>query len=95
MCKYAVQKLSFVIRYVPYRYKTQQMCDKAMLIILQHNFFQNVARLKKCVIKLSTYYFAFYFIPDFYKIQEMCGTVVSDNPFKIAQIALFSPENYT
>ena len=95
MCKYAVQKLSFAVRYVPYRYKTQQMCDKAMLIILQHNFFQNVARLTKCVIKLSKYYFAFYFIPDFYKIQEKCGTVVSDNPFKIAQIALFSPENYT
>ena len=92
MCKYAVQKLSFAIRYVPYRYKTQQMCDNAMLIVLQYNFFQNVARLKKCVIKLSTYYFAFYFIPDCYKTQEMCGTVVSDNPFKIA---LFSPEKYT
>ena len=31
MCKHAVRKLPFVIRYVPGRYKTQQMCDKGIL----------------------------------------------------------------
>ena len=31
MCKYAVKKLPFLIRYVPDQYKTQQMCDKAIL----------------------------------------------------------------
>ena len=31
MYKHAVEKLSFVIRYVPDRYKTQEMCDKAIL----------------------------------------------------------------
>ena len=31
MCKYAVKKLPFLIRYVPGRCKTQQMCDKAIL----------------------------------------------------------------
>ena len=30
MCKHAVKKLPFVIRYVPNRYKTQQMSDKAI-----------------------------------------------------------------
>ena len=31
MCEHAIKKLSFVIRYVPHRHKTQQMCDKAIL----------------------------------------------------------------
>ena len=31
MCKHAVKRLPFVIRYIPDRYKTQQMCDKAIL----------------------------------------------------------------
>ena len=30
MCKHAVNKLLFLIRYVPYQYKTKQMCDKAI-----------------------------------------------------------------
>ena len=31
MCKHTVKKLPSVIRYVPDRYKTQQMCDKTIL----------------------------------------------------------------
>ena len=31
MCKHAVKKLPFIIRYIPDQYKTQQMCDKALL----------------------------------------------------------------
>ena len=31
MCKHTVKKLPFVIRYVPDRYKAQQMCDKTIL----------------------------------------------------------------
>ena len=31
MCGHAVKKLPFVIRYVPNQYKTQKMCDKAIL----------------------------------------------------------------
>ena len=31
MCNHAVKKLPFVIRYVPNQYKTQKMCDKAIL----------------------------------------------------------------
>ena len=31
MCKHAVNKLLFIIRYVPDQYKTQQMCDKSIL----------------------------------------------------------------
>ena len=28
ICKHAVKKLPYLLRYVPDRYKTQQMCDK-------------------------------------------------------------------
>ena len=31
MCKNAVKKLPYLIRYVPDQCKTQQMCDKAIL----------------------------------------------------------------
>ena len=31
MCRHSVKKLPFVMTYVPDRYKTQQMCDKAIL----------------------------------------------------------------
>ena len=31
MCKHAVKKLPYLIRYFPDQCKTQQMCDKAIL----------------------------------------------------------------
>ena len=31
MCKHGVKKLPFLVRYVPDKYNTQQMCDKAVL----------------------------------------------------------------
>ena len=31
MCKHAVEKLPFVIKYIPAQYKIQQMWDKAIL----------------------------------------------------------------
>ena len=48
MCKHAVKKLSFLVRYVPDQYKTQQICDKA---ILQNGLFLIATKIKKCVIK--------------------------------------------
>ena len=30
-CKHAIKKLPFLLRYVPDKYKTQQMSDKAIL----------------------------------------------------------------
>ena len=29
-CKHAVKKLPFLLRYIPVRYKTQQICEKAI-----------------------------------------------------------------
>ena len=54
MCKHAVKKLAFVIRYVPDCYKTQQMCNKAILekMVESYSLFLIEIRPKKCVIKL-------------------------------------------
>ena len=35
MCKNEVEKLPFLIKYVPDRYKTQQMCYKVILKIVE------------------------------------------------------------
>ena len=31
MCKHAIQKLPYLLRYVPDRFRTQQVCNKAIL----------------------------------------------------------------
>ena len=53
MCKHAVKKLPFPIRYVPDGYKTQQMSDK---VIVQNGgmleYFLTATKINKCVIKL-------------------------------------------
>ena len=52
MCKHAVKKLPYLLRYALDQYKTQQMCDKAILEnvgIL--NLFLTAKTIKKCVIK--------------------------------------------
>ena len=30
-CKHVLKKLPYLLRYVPYRYKTRRLCDKAIL----------------------------------------------------------------
>ena len=32
MCKHAVKKLPYLLRYIPDQYNTQQMCDKSTLV---------------------------------------------------------------
>ena len=53
MCKNAVKKLLYLLRYVLDQYKTQQMCDK---VILENcgtlNLFLTATKIKKCVIML-------------------------------------------
>ena len=53
MCKHAGENLPFLIRYVPDQYKTQQMCNKAVLGnggTLK--FVLKTIKIKKYVIKL-------------------------------------------
>ena len=49
MCKHAVKKLPYLLRCVPAQYKTQQMCDKA--ILENGGTVKSVPDYYKCVIK--------------------------------------------
>ena len=53
MCKLVVKKLSFVIRYVPHQYKTQQICNKAISENgAKFDSASYTTNINKCVIKL-------------------------------------------
>ena len=55
LCKHAFKKLSFLIRYVLDQYKTQQICDKAILEMVEHqSLFLTALKIKNCGIKLLT-----------------------------------------
>ena len=54
ICKHAIKKFPFVIRYVPDRYKAQKMCDKASLengetLESVPNFYKNQKQCNKAV----------------------------------------------
>ena len=90
MCKHAVKKSTYLLRYVPGWHKTQQMCNKAIL--------ENGATLKSVpdCYKMYTntafnkYFLAFFYIPDWYKIQEMCAKIISQDPFLMGYV----PDQY-
>ena len=48
MCKHAVKKLPFLLRYIPDQYKTQQMCNKG---ICGGSLFLTATKITKLVIK--------------------------------------------
>ena len=55
MCKHVDKKFPFLTRYLPDQYKTQQMCDKA--ILEDDETFKSVLapiKISKFVIKLLT-----------------------------------------
>ena len=54
MCDEAILENGGTSKSVPYCYKNQEMCNKAVRSYLHAlNLFLNAVRLKKCVIKLS------------------------------------------
>ena len=76
MCKHAVEKLPYLLRYVPDQYKTQQMCDKVNL--------ENGETLKSvpycyknqemCNKAVENYPHELEFVPECYKTQKMCDS---------------------
>ena len=49
MCKHAVKKLHYLLRYIPDQYKTQRMWDKAILENAG-SIFLTATKIKKCAI---------------------------------------------
>ena len=69
MCNHAVKKLPFVIRHVPNQYKTQKMCDKA---ILQNggtlrSVLDSYKNQQMCDKSVDSYPHALEFVPECYK----------------------------
>ena len=53
MCKNAVEKLPIILKYILDKYKTQQLCDKAILENAgRMDSIRDCYKIKKCVIKL-------------------------------------------
>ena len=78
ICKDAVKKLPYLLRYVPDQYENQQMCDKPVL--------ENGGALKCvsdcykkqeiCNKAVDNYPHALEFVPDWFKTQNMCDKAV-------------------
>ena len=79
MFKHAVKKLLFIIRCVPDKYKTQQMCAKATLenggtFESVPNYYKNPRMYDRTV---DNYYHALKSFPDCYRTQKMCDKAVN------------------
>ena len=52
ICKHAIKKLPYLLRYVPDQCKTKQMWDKAILQNVEHwTQFLTATKINKCLIK--------------------------------------------
>ena len=72
MCKHAVKKLPYLSRYVPDRYKTQQMCVKALLencgtLNSVPDYYKSQEMCNKAV---DNYPYALEFVPEFFMTQK-------------------------
>ena len=83
MCDKDVGNYAHVLEFAPNCYKTKTCVIKpSMLILLQYNLFLIALRLKKWDSKLLiSVLFVFSSNLDWYKTQEMCDSVVSEDPF--------------
>ena len=86
MCNKAILENGRTLESVPDRYKTQEMCDKA--VDNYADAFALIAiRLKICVIKPSILIllqsFSNSFVPECHKTQEMCDRVIYEDPFML------------
>ena len=79
MIEHAAKKLSLIIRYVPDRYKTQEMCEKAIL----ENGGTLVCPwlLQKSKNDVDNYVHALESVPDCYKTQELYVKAADTCPF--------------
>ena len=82
MCKHAVKKLRYVIRYVANQYNTQQMHYKG--ILKNDGTLKSVSdchkNLKMCNKAVDNFSHALEFVPDCYMIQNVSDKAVSTCP---------------
>ena len=78
MCKHAVKRLPYLLRYVPDKYKTEQMCDEAILenggtLKYVPDCYKNQEMCNKVV---ENYPYTLEYFPECYKTKEMCRRAV-------------------
>ena len=86
MCKHADKKLPYLLRYVADQYKTQQMCDKAILenggtLESIPNCYKNQEEM--CNKAVDNYLHALEFVAECYKTQKMCNNAADTYPSTI------------
>ena len=81
MCKHAVKKLPYLLRYVPNQYKTRQMCDKA--ILQNGGTLKFVPNYKMCNKAVDNYSHELELVSERYKTQKMSDKSVSTYPSTI------------
>ena len=77
--QHAVKKLPYLLRYVSDQYKTQQMCDKAILenggtLKSVTDCYKNQEMYNKAV---DNYPYVFNFVPECFLTQEVCDKAVN------------------
>ena len=89
MCKNAVKKLSYLLRYVPDQYKTQQMCDEAILENdgTFNSFPYSYKSQEMCIKATENYFPELEFVPEFYKAQKLCDKPVNTYPSTITFVS--------
>ena len=84
MCKHAAKKLSFLIKYLPGWYKTQQICAKVTLenggMMFISDYYKDQSMCNKAVDK---YAHALGPVPNCYGTQKMCNKAVMTYPSAI------------
>ena len=82
MCKHVVKRVPYLTRYVSDQYKTQQMCD--MAILENGGTLTSVSDCHKnhemCNKTVDNYHHALYFVSECYKTQKMCNKPVDTYP---------------
>ena len=77
MCKNAIKKLVFIMKYVPDWYNTKEICDKVFWNDGILGFISDCYKNKKICGKAVDHYSSpMQFVPVQYKIHEMCDNAV-------------------
>ena len=78
MCNEVAANNTYMLRYIPECFKSQEMCDTA-IPIKPAKFFPNLARFKTqemCIEVVEVDQWQLYDVPDHVKVQEMCDKAV-------------------
>ena len=79
MCNKPVGSYTHTLEFVPDCYMTQEICHKIANTL--SSTIQFVSEFYKCYKAFNKCFLAFFYILDWYKTQEMCDRITSDDPF--------------